>query len=188
MIPDEAPVRDHAVAAFVVAVTAVAAASVALLALICPVARIDGRWWQLALLTLLVCVFEATPVTVARTAGVQSVVASTTFTFAIFAMFGPGPAIVAQAIGSIICDIVENKGLLKTVFNVAQHTLSWALAGIAFCLVLGDQALVAGSEFTWRWAVAMVVAAAVYFLVNNTHRVARRSGPIDNYPGETLPH
>ncbi len=162
------PHRNHAVDAFVALVALAAVGAVGILALCGPVARIDGRWWQLVVLTVMVCIFEATPVTVARSAGVQSVVASTTFVFAIFAMFGPGPAIIAQAIGSIICDVIYRKGLLKALFNVSQHTLSWALAGVAYCLVMGDAALAPGSEFTWRWTLAMVVAGAVSFLVNNT--------------------
>src|ERR1700712_3293110 len=129
MMTDAASSRGLAVSAFVGLVTLAAGAAVAILVRCGPVAHIDGRWWQYAVLTLLVCLFEAKPVTVARTAGVQSVVASTTFVFAIFAMFGPGPAIIAQAIGSVSCDVISRKGPLKALFNLSQHTLSWALAG-----------------------------------------------------------
>src|SRR4051794_29498874 len=160
--------RQPGVTAFVVAVSVGAVLAVGLLIRCGPLARIDGRWLPLLLLTALVCLFEANPVTVARTSGVQAVVASTTFVFAIFAMFGPGPAIVAQALGSATSDVLERRSPLKALFNVAQHTLAWALAGVAFCVILGDQALVHGSEFTLRWGLAMVAAAAVYFLVNNT--------------------
>src|SRR6478735_5712431 len=160
--------RERAARMFVAGVTVGAVIGLVVLASCGPVAHIDGRWLQLGLLTLLVVLFEANPVTVARTDGVQTVVASTTFVFAIFAMFGPGPAIVAQAIASIISDAREHKGPLKTLFNVAQHTMSWSLAGIVFCVVLGDQMLVTDGEFGWRWSLAMVLAAATYFLVNNT--------------------
>src|SRR5690349_4404719 len=90
--------RERAARVFVACVTVGAGLGLWLLAMCGPLAHIDGDWVPLALLTLLVCLFEANPVTVARTDGVQTVVASTTFVFAIFAMFGPGPAIVAQAI------------------------------------------------------------------------------------------
>jgi len=158
---------DRVVAAFVALVGAAAIGAVVLLWVRGPVARIDGRWVALGLLTLLVCIFESTPVTVARSGGRQAIIASTTFTFAMFAMFGPVPAIVAQAVASIICDARNHKGLLKGVFNVAQHTLSWALAGLAFGAILGDDAWTVQSEFTPRWALAMVVAGAVHFITNN---------------------
>jgi diguanylate cyclase (GGDEF)-like protein len=121
----------------------------------------------LILLTVLVCIFEANPVTVTRSGGIQAVVASTTFVFAILAMYGPGPAIVAQAIASIICDCVNRRGWIKGLFNVAQHTLAWALAGIVFCQILGEESMASGVEFTTRWSLAMVAAGAVYFLANN---------------------
>ena len=153
---------------FVGIVVVAAGLSVAWMAACGPVARVDGRWIELVALTVLVCIFEFSPVTVARTDGVQSVVASTTFVLAVFAMFGPLPAILAQALGSLICDIRDRKGTLKTVFNLAQHTLAWSLAGVVFCALLGDRTMVRGIEFTGRWSLAMVAAAAVYFLVNNT--------------------
>jgi diguanylate cyclase (GGDEF)-like protein len=162
------PTREDATNIFVGVVALAAVGALALAWAVGPAADVDGQWAALGLLTLLVCVFESTPVTVARSAGIQGIIVSTTFVFAILAMFGPLPAIIAQALASIISDVRERRGVVKTLFNVAQHTLAWALAGVAFCGILGDQALSASSEFTWRWAVAMVVAGAVYFIVNNT--------------------
>ena len=74
-----------------------AAAAVTALVRWGPVSRIGDRWLELLLFAVLVCACEIKPVTVARAGGVQEVVASATFSFAIFLAFGPLPAIAAQA-------------------------------------------------------------------------------------------
>ncbi len=144
------------------------AASAALFALIRagPVLIIEDRWLELALFAFLVCVCEVKPVTVARAGGIQEVVASATFSFAIFLTFGPLPAIAAQAIASLIGDIAGRKHALKTAFNIAQYVLAWALPGLLFQAIMGGRTLRTGAEFTWRWAAALVVSGAAYFLCN----------------------
>ena len=145
------------------------AASAALVALVRagPVSVIGGRWLELALFAFLVCVCEVKPVTVARVGGIQEVVASATFSFAIFLTFGPVPAIAAQAVASLIGDIAGKKQPLKTAFNIAQYVLAWAVPGLLFQAIMGGQTLRPGTEFTWRWAVALVASGATYFLCNS---------------------
>jgi len=152
---------------FVVGV--ILAASCALAALIYsgPVWTIGNRWLELALFAILVCACEVKPVTVARAGGIQEVVASATFAFAIFLAFGPVPAIAAQAIASLIGDVSGNKHALKTAFNVAQYVLAWALAGLLFQAMMGGRTLLPGTTFTWRWTIALIVAGATYFLCNS---------------------
>ncbi|MDP9465149.1 MAG: EAL domain-containing protein, partial [Actinomycetota bacterium] len=142
------------------------AASAALFALVRagPVSFIENRWLELAIFAFLVCVCEVKPVTVARAGGIQEVVASATFSFAIFLTFGPLPAIAAQAIASLIGDIAGKKHALKTAFNIAQYVLAWALPGLLFQAIMGGRTL--RTEFTWRWAAALVVSGAAYFLCN----------------------
>ena len=126
----------------------VVAASIALLALVRsgPVPVIGDRWLELTLFTVLVCVCELKPVTVARTGGIQEVVASATFAFAIFLTFGPVPAIAAQALASLIGDVVGKKPALKVVFNVAQYVLAWSMAGIVFHAIMGNETLGPGQS------------------------------------------
>ena len=132
-----------------------------------PVLIIENRWLELALFTLLVCVCEVKPVTVARSGGIQEVVASATFSFAIFLTFGPVLAIAAQALASLIGDVAGKKHALKVAFNVAQYALAWALAGLLFQAIMGGRTLRSGTEFTWRWGAALVVSGATYFLCNS---------------------
>ena len=152
---------------FVGGVILAAAVAVAALLRLGPVSTIGGRWLELALFAVLVCACEVKPVTVARAGGVQEVVASTTFSFAIFLAFGPLPAIAAQALASLIGDIAGKKHVLKTSFNVAQYVLAWAVAGLLFQAIMGGQTLLGGTEFTWRWAIALIVAGATYFVCNS---------------------
>ena len=148
----------------------VLAASIALLALVRsgPVPVIGDRWLELTLFTFLVCVCELKPVTVARTGGIQEVVASATFAFAIFLTFGPVPAIAAQALASLIGDVVGKKPALKVVFNVAQYVLAWSMAGIVFHAIMGNETFGPETEFTWRWGAAVVLSGATYFLCNSS--------------------
>jgi hypothetical protein len=132
-----------------------------------PVLAIENRWLELALFTFLVCVCEVKPVTVARAGGVQEVVASATFSFAIFLTFGPLPAIAAQTIASLIGDVAGKKPALKTAFNLAQYALAWALAGLLFQAIMGGRSPRTSTEFTWRWGAALVASGAAYFLCNS---------------------
>ncbi len=147
----------------------VAAASIALFIVVRsgPAAVIDGRWLELALFTFLACLCELKPVTVARAGGIQEVVASATFAFAIFLTFGPVPAVAAQALASFIGDVVGRKHPLKITFNVAQYVLAWSMAGILFQAILGSETLSGDTEFTWRWGAAVIVSGATYFLCNS---------------------
>ncbi|MEP7112109.1 MAG: hypothetical protein ABI862_02485, partial [Ilumatobacteraceae bacterium] len=105
--------------------------------------------------------------TVARSGGVQEVVASVTFSFAIFLTFGPVPAIAAQAMASLIGDIAGKKHALKVTFNVAQYVLAWSVPGLLFQAIMGGRTLISGAEFTWRWGAALVVAGGTYFVCNS---------------------
>ena len=153
---------------FVAGVIVAAAISLFVLLRSGPVAVVDGRWLQLALFAFLVCVCELKPVTVARSGGVQEVVASVTFSFAIFLSFGPFPALAAQSIASLVGDIAGKKQALKATFNVAQYVLAWAIPGLLFQSMMGGRTARIGSEFTWRWAGALVVSGVTYFLCNSS--------------------
>ncbi|MDQ1424389.1 MAG: hypothetical protein QOD72_1887, partial [Acidimicrobiaceae bacterium] len=132
-----------------------------------PTVATGSRWLELPLFVLLMCVCELKPVTVARSTGVQEVVASTTFTFVIFLSFGPMSAIAAQTVASLLGDVSARKNWFKTLFNVAQYALAWGLAGIVFDAVVTHQGSLDGIAFTWRWTAALVASGVVYFLANN---------------------
>jgi diguanylate cyclase (GGDEF)-like protein len=152
---------------FVVGVILAASGALFVVVQLGPFAVIEDRWLELAVFTFLCCVCEVKPVTVARAGGIQEVVASVTFAFAIFLTFGPVPAIAAQALASLIGDIAGKKHVIKIAFNVAQYVLAWSLAGLLFHAIMGGETLLSATEFTWRWGVAMVVSGATYFLCNS---------------------
>jgi diguanylate cyclase (GGDEF)-like protein len=147
----------------------VLAASIAVFALVRsgPVLVIEDRWLELALFAVLVCLCELKPVTVARSGGVQEVVASATFSFAIFLTFGPFPALAAQAAASLIGDVVGKKHALKAAFNLSQFVLAWAAAGLIFEAIMGGRTLLTESELTWRWGAAVLVCGVTYFVCNS---------------------
>ena len=78
------------------------------------------------MLCLVLCLCEMKPISVLREDGVDDVVASTAFAFALFLSFGPIAAILAQAFASILADANLRKTRIKIMFNVAQYA-----AGVA---------------------------------------------------------
>jgi len=126
------------------------------------------HWLELVLFTILLCVCELRPITVARGGGVDEIVSSTTFAFAIFLVYGPVAAMGAQALASIVSDLVERKTVLKMTFNVSQYLTSWGAAGVVFTAVIGsDHRLAHDIALTPRWALATALAAGTYFVINN---------------------
>jgi diguanylate cyclase (GGDEF)-like protein len=131
-------------------------------------AALHSRWSELVLFAALVLLTEMRPVTVVRASGIDQIVTSTTFAFAVFIAFGPVPAMAAQLVASLAGDLVERKQVIRTVFNVGQYAVGWGTAGLAYGAILepsGPWRQVGSS--TPRWALAVATAALVYFLVNN---------------------
>ncbi len=130
---------------------------------------IHERWLALALFTVLVIATEVRPITIVRAGGVDQIVASTTFSFAVFLAFGPAMAMLAQVLASLVGDLAERKPFTRTVFNISQYLVGWGSAGIVYHLVLGSTATAsADTVLTVRWTAATVVAALTYFVVNKS--------------------
>jgi diguanylate cyclase (GGDEF)-like protein len=131
-----------------------------------PVAWTSGRWLELIVFAVLTCAGELRPVRVASHAGVQEVVSSAAFAFAVFLAGGPLLAIAVQAIASVIGDLVRRKPFVKVAFNLAQYTLALSVSGVVFVLIMGDRSGATAVQMTRRWWIAAVAAGAVHFLVN----------------------
>ena len=129
--------------------------------------RAGDRWPELLVLVALVCAAEFKPITIARAGGLDDIVASTTFAFAIFITFGPVPAMIAQALASVVADIAVHKPPIRAAFNVAQYWLSFGAAAGAFLLVSPHPTPFGTGDLTARWQIAVVAAALTYFIVNN---------------------
>jgi len=158
--------RSIAVSTFVGMVVFGALLAVVLLLRLSPVSWISGRWPDLIVFTLLTCVGELRPVTVSRTAGVQEVVTSATFAFAVFLSCGPVPAIIAQGVASLAGDVLTRKPILKMGFNLAQYTLAWSVSGVVFLSIMGNRSGSPSLDLTTRWWIAAIAAGAAYFVVN----------------------
>ncbi len=120
------------------------------------------------MLTAVVILGELFPVTVTFRNEEQAVTTSTTFVFAILLIFGPAPALLAQAIASITSDIVGRKTWWKAAFNVGQYTLSWGTAA----LVLTGSTIAPGdfqhaADFSQNSTLFFVLGAGAFVLVNS---------------------
>ena len=125
------------------------------------------RWQQLLLFAVLVCLCEIKPINVARSTGVDSIVASTTFAFAIMLAFGPVPAMVAQAVASLFGDLLLKKPLHKIAFNISQYWISWGAASIVFDTVAEFTGHSGPDLLSWQWTVSVLAAGIAYFVVTN---------------------
>lgn len=72
----------------------------------------------------LAVLLELLPLVLGREHNPQGVVMSTSFAFALTVMWGPAPAVVIVAVGSLASDIRVRKALWKVAFNPAQYALT----------------------------------------------------------------
>jgi diguanylate cyclase (GGDEF)-like protein len=88
--------------------------------------------------------------------------ASSLFTLATMLVFGPGAALIALGLGSLLKDVRARRPLIKLSFNVAQHVVSVVSAWLVFSALGGDGGVLRAGE------VAPAMAAAVTFLLSNS--------------------
>jgi diguanylate cyclase (GGDEF)-like protein len=166
---DRAPMsfRHLALPVYVLVLAAVATAGFGACALVVGSRPVGHRWPELVLFMALIVVCEARPIMFARSSGVQEIVASTAFTFALFLAFGPVLAMLAQAVASLYGDLFAKKTPIKTIFNFAQYWVAWGVATVTFVLIEGSRGFGEVVGESWRWNVAVLATAATYFIVNN---------------------
>jgi hypothetical protein len=128
----------------------------------------DTELGTYAMLTAIIVLGELFPVTVTFRNEKQDVTTSTTFAFAVLLMFGPAPALVAQALASITSDVIGRKVWWKAAFNVSQYTLSW---GAAALVLMASETRAGDFEHAADFAEGslpfLLGAAAAFFLVNS---------------------
>jgi diguanylate cyclase (GGDEF)-like protein len=91
---------------------------------------------------------------------------STAFVFALLLGWGLEPAVLAQAVSYLVADTLKRRPAWRTLFNIAQQTLSF---GAAWCVLwLFGVGASGGAVVTMTPHVLLGVAAAVpaYFVVN----------------------
>jgi signal transduction histidine kinase len=91
---------------------------------------------------------------------VDEITTSTTFAFALLIAFGTGPAVLAQAVASMLSDLVYGKPAWKTLFNAGQYAVSLGVAGWLYTALGGGHAV------RTSILVPFALAAVVFFLLN----------------------
>jgi diguanylate cyclase (GGDEF)-like protein len=135
--------------------------------------------WGLAALSALVIFGELRPVITSRSYG-DGVTPSIAFTFAIMFLWGPAPALLAQAVATIVADVAARKTWWRVAVNPAQYSVSFFLAWASMAAV-GYQAAPDALHTVGATDLrAMAVAWIVYFVTNN----CIVSGILAAYAGE----
>ncbi|MFZ0322917.1 MAG: EAL domain-containing protein [Actinomycetes bacterium] len=121
---------------------------------------------------------ELLPVITAGGYDSQGVPTSHAFAFAVLYMYGPWPAIVLMAVGTLISEIVKRKQLWRLLFNIGQYVLSITAAGVVM-VAFGHQASLStvpatltASDLVW------VVLGWFAFFFTNDALVAGLSGDV----------
>ena len=116
---------------------------------------------------VLVIVAELRPLVTSGSPDGNGVNTSMAFVFAMLVHWGLAPALLMQAVATVIADCARRKAPWRTAFNIAQNGV--ALAGGYTALVLFGHSpspthplLVTASEMP-----AIIVAGAAFFLINN---------------------
>jgi diguanylate cyclase (GGDEF)-like protein len=153
---------------------------------------VEDKWHHLLLFAVLVCLCEIKPINVARSTGVDSIVASTTFAFAILLEFGPVPAMVAQAVASLFGDLLLKKPIHKIGFNISQYWISLGAASIVLHTIADFTGYSDPKLLSWQWTVSVLAAGTTYFVVTNalvgTVVAIRNGGGVLREPAQTMAH
>jgi diguanylate cyclase (GGDEF)-like protein len=141
----------------------------------------DGVSSPAAMLALMALVVfgELRPVVTSRSYG-EGITPSIAFTFAILFVWGPWPALIAQALASLVADVAARKAWWRTAVNPAQYAISFLLAWAAMSAWGYRAAPGAPHHVTASDLWVMALAWLVYFVVNNVIV----SGILSAYAGE----
>ncbi|HEX2038456.1 MAG TPA: EAL domain-containing protein [Acidimicrobiales bacterium] len=118
------------------------------------------------LFTPLVVLGELAPIRVRRRDGEEEITSSTTFAFALLLTAGAAAAALSLTLASLVVDLFRRKPVWKALFNVAQFSLSVGVAGGVVSII--SPGTVYGTRITSAELPALILAAMLFFLVNNT--------------------
>jgi diguanylate cyclase (GGDEF)-like protein len=120
------------------------------------------------LLTAGVLLSELLPLQIPRRGNDEQITLSTSFSFALLLTAGVWPALITQAVASVIQDVVSGKPWWRVRFNVGQYTLSMAAAYGVLRALSGAPHVGSSRPFTAAELPVVVLAAAVFFAVNTS--------------------
>jgi diguanylate cyclase (GGDEF)-like protein len=127
---------------------------------------LGGAYAEFWIVTAFVALGEILSINLSGLEGQTEVTTSTIFTLALLIRFGPGAAILAQAVASLAADLRLSKPAYKAAFNVGQYALSIAAAALVLA-VPGRGTLRGGlPDFRANDLLWITAAAAVYFVTN----------------------
>jgi diguanylate cyclase (GGDEF)-like protein len=109
---------------------------------------------------------EMLPLKIPRRGTDEEITLSTSFSLALLIAGGLGPALVAQAMASIVQDVHSRKPWWRIRFNVGQYTLSMTAALIALRLLGAATHTGSNHPFSSGELPAVLAAAGAFFVVN----------------------
>ncbi len=118
-------------------------------------------------LTAGVLLGEMLPVKIPHGSNEEEITLSTSFSMALLLAGGLGPALIAQGTASVIQDLASGKPWWRVRFNVAQYALSMSAAMIVMSALSATSHIGSSHPFTSRELPALVLAAAMSFVVNS---------------------
>ncbi len=119
-----------------------------------------------SLLTLGVVLAEALPVKIPRRGNDEEITLSGSFAIALLIAGGLGPALLAQAVSSVIQDRMSGKPWWRVWFNVGQYTLSMAIAMVVLRALSADTYIGTAHPFRGGDLPAFLFSASTFFCVN----------------------
>ncbi len=123
---------------------------------------LDLEFWVLAVFVLL---GELFPIQVHGQVGEETF--STPFGFALLLIYGVPEVALVQVASSLTADLIRRRPADRVLFNLAQLTVSWAVAGAVLALA-GGTSMSSGAPLEARDLPAIAAAALAFFAVNST--------------------
>jgi diguanylate cyclase (GGDEF)-like protein len=128
------------------------------------------RLFTLEVLLFAACAFagELVSLKVVTRGAEGEVTTSGTFAFAALLVAGPACAVFALICASVVADLMQRKALTKLLFNASQYAIT--LTASAFVLTVLTEAPRVGEQFHFAPVdlPGILIAAAVFFMVNST--------------------
>ena len=113
-------------------------------------------------------VAELTPLKVVLRAAEGEITASNTFAFALLICYGPAPAAIAFALGTILADGIRRKPPERIAFNAAQYVITVAAAGVVLSALSGLPHLADPTGIEPSDLPGIVAAALVFHALNSS--------------------
>jgi diguanylate cyclase (GGDEF)-like protein len=119
-----------------------------------------------AILSAGVILAETLPVKIPRRGQDEEITLSTSFAMALLLAGGLGSAVIAQAVATVVQDVMSGKPGWRIRFNLGQYTLSLVGAYLVLRLISATSHIGTAHPFTGNQLPAVLVAAMAYFAIN----------------------